>query len=56
VFLLTTALTGLRDAVHSPDVDWTLPGIGLLVLGLACAGLTGLAWRWRAGRVPGTAA
>jgi hypothetical protein len=56
VFLLTTAVTGLRDAVHSPDVEWTLPGIGLLVLGLACAGLTALAWRWRAGRITTTAA
>jgi iron complex transport system permease protein len=51
VFLLSTALTGLRDAAHSPDVEWTVPGAGLLVLGLAAAGLTVLAWRWRAGRV-----
>jgi iron complex transport system permease protein len=51
VFLLATALTGLRDAVHSPDLDWTVPGAGLLVLGLAAAGLTVLAWRWRAGPV-----
>jgi len=52
VFLLAAALSGLRDAVHSPDLDWTVPGAGLLVLALAAAGLTGLAWRWRAGRVP----
>jgi iron complex transport system permease protein len=51
VFLLAAALTGLRDAAHSPDVEWTVPGAGLLVLGLAAAGLTVLAWRWRAGRV-----
>ena len=51
VFLLAAALTGVRDAVHSPDLDWTVPGAGLLVLALAAAGLTGLAWRWRAGRV-----
>jgi len=50
VFLLAAALTGLRDAVHSPDVEWTLPGVGLLVLGVAFAGLTVLAWRWRPGR------
>ena len=49
VFLLGAALTGLRDAVRGPDVDWTVPGAGLLVLGLAVAGLTVLAWRWRAG-------
>jgi hypothetical protein len=48
VFLLAAGLTGLRDAVHSPDLDWTLPGAGLLVLGLVTAGLTVLAWRWRA--------
>ena len=49
VFLLAAALTGWRDAVRGPDVDWTVPGVGLLVLGLASAGLTVLAWRWRAG-------
>jgi iron complex transport system permease protein len=49
VFLLAAALTGLRDAVHSPDVDWTVPGAGLLVLGLGFVVLTVLAWRWRAG-------
>jgi iron complex transport system permease protein len=49
VFLLTAGLTGLRDAAHSPDLEWTLPGIGLLALGLAAAVLTVLAWRWRAG-------
>jgi hypothetical protein len=45
VFLLATALTGLRDAVRGPDVDWTISGAGLLVLALASAGLTVLAWR-----------
>jgi len=49
VFLLSAALTGLRDARHSADLDWTVPGAGLLVLGVAAAGLTLLAWRWRAG-------
>jgi iron complex transport system permease protein len=46
VFLVAGALTGARDAAHSPDVDWTVPGIGLLVLAVAFAGLTVLAWRW----------
>ena len=55
VFLLAGGLTGLRDAVHSPDLDWTLPGVGLLVLGLVAAGLTVLAWRWRARRVASVA-
>jgi len=52
VFLLAAALTGLRDALHSDDLDWTLPGAGLLVLALGAAGLTVLAWRWRAGGTP----
>lgn len=47
VFLLATAVTGWRDAVRGPDVDWTVPGAALLVTGLASAGLTVLAWRWR---------
>jgi hypothetical protein len=56
VFLLASALTGLRDAAHSADVEWTVPGAGLLVLGVAAAGLTVLAWRWRARRVPSVGA
>jgi iron complex transport system permease protein len=56
VFLLGAALTGLRDAAHSADVEWTVPGVGLLVLGLASAGLTVLAWRWQAGRAAPTRA
>ena len=52
VFLLATALSGLRDALHSPDLDWTVTGAGLLVLAVAEAGLTVLAWRWRARRAP----
>jgi iron complex transport system permease protein len=48
VFLVTAGLTGLRDAAHSPDVEWTIPGMGLLLLGLAAGALTLLAWRWRA--------
>jgi iron complex transport system permease protein len=56
VFLLAAALAGLRDAAHSPDVEWTVPGAGLLVLGVAFAVLTVLAWRWRAGRATPTGA
>jgi hypothetical protein len=51
VFLLATALTGLRDAAHGADLEWTVPGAGLLVLAVVSAGLTVLAWRWRAGPV-----
>ncbi|WP_246078785.1 hypothetical protein [Modestobacter excelsi] len=56
VFLLAAALSGWRDAVHGPDVDWTLPGAGLLVLGVGAAALTVLAWRWGAGSGPAGAA
>ncbi|MBB3678146.1 hypothetical protein [Modestobacter versicolor] len=56
VFLLAAALTGLRDAARSADVEWTVPGAGLLVVGLGFAGLTLLAWRWRAQRVPSVGA
>jgi hypothetical protein len=46
VQLLGSALAGARDAAHSADLEWTVPGMGLLVLGLASGGLTVLAWRW----------
>lgn len=49
VAVLQAGLSGLRDALHSPDLDWTLPGIGLLLLGLASTGLAVLAWRWQPG-------
>ena len=49
VFLLSAALTGWRDALHSDDLDWTVPGAGLLVLAVGAVALTVLAWRWRAG-------
>lgn len=45
--VLAAGLTGLRDAVVSPDLDWTAPGIVLLVAGVAYAGLTALTWRVR---------
>ena len=34
VTVLAAALTGLRDAVSSDDLDWTVPGAGLVVTGL----------------------
>lgn len=45
--VLAAGLTGLRDAVISPDLDWTVPGVGLLLAGVAYAGLTAFAWRAR---------
>lgn len=55
VAITDAGLAGLRDALHSPDLEWTLPGIGLLVLGLGTLGLTVLTWRWqpRAGPTEG---
>jgi hypothetical protein len=50
VAVLSAALLGARDALTSPDLEWTLPGIGLVLTGLAYAGLTALAWRVRRGR------
>jgi hypothetical protein len=45
--VLSAGLTGLRDALVSPALEWTVPGAALLICGLAYAGLTVLAWRWR---------
>lgn len=45
VAVLAVALGGLRDAVASSTLEWTLPGAGLLLTGLGFAVLTGLAWR-----------
>ena len=56
VFVLAAGLSGLRDARHSPELDWTVTGAGLLVVGVALAALTGVAWRARAGAVPATGA
>ena len=53
VTVLAVALTGLRDAVSSDDLDWTVPGAGLVVTGLGYAALTVLAWRFRRGRTRG---
>ncbi|MDP9430036.1 MAG: hypothetical protein M3Q47_14710 [Actinomycetota bacterium] len=47
VVVLTAGLAGLRDAVVSDELEWTLPGVGLLLAGVGYAGLTVLAWRLR---------
>ncbi|SDF88143.1 hypothetical protein SAMN05660662_3665 [Blastococcus aurantiacus] len=47
VTVLAAGISGLRDAVVSDDLDWTLPGVGLVVAGLGFAVLTVLAWRLR---------
>jgi len=47
VTVLGAAFSGLRDAASSDELDWTLPGAGLLVTGLGYAVLTVLAWRLR---------
>ncbi|MGY1661353.1 hypothetical protein ACI78Q_09060 [Geodermatophilus sp. SYSU D00705] len=45
--VLTAGLAGLRDAAVSDELEWTLPGAGLLVAGLGYGVLTVLAWRLR---------
>jgi hypothetical protein len=47
VAVLAAGLTGLRDATSSAELEWTLPGMGLLVAGLGYAVLTVAAWRLR---------
>ena len=37
----------MRDAAASAELEWTLPGLGLVVTGLGYAVLTVLAWRLR---------
>jgi hypothetical protein len=49
VAVLSAGLTGLRDAA-SPDLEWTLPGAGLIATGLGYAVLTVMAWRVRRAR------
>jgi hypothetical protein len=51
VTVLSAGLAGVRDAVVSDDLHWTVPGAGLLVCGLGFCVLTALAWRLR--RHPG---
>jgi MFS family permease len=50
VVVLAAGLAGLRDAVVSDELEWTLPGVGLLLAGVGYVALTVLAWRLR--RVP----
>lgn len=50
VAVLAAAAVGVRDAASSPDLEWTLPGAGLVLAGLGYAVLTALAWRLRRGR------
>jgi hypothetical protein len=47
VVVLAAGLAGLRDAVSSDELAWTLPGVGLLLTGLGYVALTVLAWRLR---------
>lgn len=47
VAVLAAALGGVRDAAASAQLEWTVPGAGLLLAGLGYAVLTGLAWRLR---------
>lgn len=51
VTVLAAALAGLRDALGSAGLEWTVPGAGLLLAGLGYALLTVLAWRVRRGAV-----
>jgi hypothetical protein len=50
VVVLAAALAGVRDATSSDDLEWTVPGAGLLLTGLGYALLTAAAWRLRRGR------
>ena len=50
VTVLAAALSGLRDAVSSDDLDWTVPGAGLVATGVGYAALTVLTWRLRRAR------
>jgi hypothetical protein len=47
VTVLAAALAGVRDAASSDELEWTVPGAGLLLAGLGYALLTALAWRLR---------
>jgi hypothetical protein len=50
VTVLAAALTGLRDAISSDDLDWTVPGAGLVATAMGYAALTVIAWRLRRSR------
>ncbi|MGY1807150.1 hypothetical protein ACI8AF_07230 [Blastococcus sp. SYSU D00669] len=47
VAVLAAGLTGVRDALTSDELQWTVPGAGLVVAGVGYALLTVLAWRLR---------
>ncbi|MGY2129843.1 hypothetical protein [Blastococcus sp. SYSU DS0617] len=47
VTVLSAGLGGVRDAVVSDELYWTVPGAGLLVAGLGFCVVTALAWRLR---------
>jgi hypothetical protein len=47
VAVLAAAMSGVRDAAASPELEWTVPGAGLVLAGLGYTLLTGLAWRLR---------
>ncbi|RBY91882.1 hypothetical protein DQ244_10295 [Blastococcus sp. TBT05-19] len=47
VAVLAAGLVGLQDAASSEELEWTVPGMGLLALGLAFLALTAVAWRAR---------
>ncbi|TFV53527.1 hypothetical protein [Blastococcus sp. TF02A-35] len=47
VAVLAAGLGGLDDAASSDELEWTVPGAGLLVLGVAFLVLTAAAWRVR---------
>jgi hypothetical protein len=49
VAVLGAGLTGLRDALSSAQLEWTVPGAGLLLAGVGYGLLTLLAWRAHAG-------
>jgi hypothetical protein len=49
--VLSAGLAGIRAAA-TPELEWSLPGMGLIVMGLAYAGLTVLAWRLRRRSAP----
>jgi hypothetical protein len=51
VAVLGAALNGVRDALGPAGLEWTLPGVGLLLAGLGYALLTVVAWRVRRGAV-----
>ena len=45
VAVLAAGLAGWADATGSDDLEWTVPGVGLLLAGLGYVLLTVLAWR-----------